>query len=243
MKTVVISDLHIPYHDEKVVDKVFNFIGDIQPEEVIINGDFLDMYEASSFDKSPIFGKSLSEEFSTGFGLLKELRNLIPLSRIKFINGNHEHRFDRYLMKNAPQLISLPGLNVKDQLGLDSLDIEYIYSGLRESYYDTEKGVLIGHWNRVSKHSAYTAKALLDDKNTSLVQGHSHRAGVHYRQVGNKILQAVEGGCLCDTNPSYVLQPNWQQGFVIIHWLEDEEFIIEPILINKGKFVYGGSVI
>ena len=40
--TFCISDLHIPYHDEKAVNLVFDCIVDCQPENLILNGVIID---------------------------------------------------------------------------------------------------------------------------------------------------------------------------------------------------------
>ena len=48
-KVACINDLHILYHDEKVIKLVFDCIVDAQPNQLVLNGDILDCYHMSDF--------------------------------------------------------------------------------------------------------------------------------------------------------------------------------------------------
>jgi len=87
-----------------------------------------------------------------------------------------------------------------------------------------------------------TAKGLLDDKGVSLIQGHTHRMGMYYKTImGRKILTAVEGGCLCSFDTTYVNNPNWQHGFTLIQY-HKKDYSIYPIKINRGKIIWNNKV-
>jgi hypothetical protein len=50
----VINDIQILFHDEKVLDLVVNFIRELKPYGVVLNGDIVDCYSISSYSKDPM---------------------------------------------------------------------------------------------------------------------------------------------------------------------------------------------
>lgn len=244
---VVINDLHVPYHDKKALRLLDIFLEDQKPEVLIVNGDFLDMWEVSHFDRVPRTGKSLLQEISTGRKILERLREIIPKAKIIYIEGNHEFRLRKYLLRSAPELYGLPGLSIPELLNLKELNI--IYKPVKEgagSFSDNwvKLGELyVGHWNKVNKHAGYTAKNLLDEKGVSLLQGHTHKYGVSARRyVDGTELMGVENFCLCRLDPFYLSKPSWSQGFsVIYHKKGKKRFHAYPILFVEYKFFFGGK--
>ena len=114
-KFVVISDLHIPYQDEEAIKAFLRFIKQNPVDTVILNGDILDMYDCSSFDKDPDRINSLQEELNLATKFFAKLRKMLPKAEIVFIKGNHEYRLERYLMKH-PELFSLEALKLPNLL-------------------------------------------------------------------------------------------------------------------------------
>ena len=108
-KVAVLGDLHIPYHNKLMVKNFIQFVKDEQPDQIILNGDVVDFYDLSSFDKNPERLNKLQEELDICVDLLKNLRKNCPKSKIIYILGNHENRLRRFLWKN-PRLSSLNAL-------------------------------------------------------------------------------------------------------------------------------------
>lgn len=248
MKTAaVLGDLHSPYHDRKAVALVLKFCKIIEPDIVVIDGDLTDFYLLSHFDKDPRDAYTLNSELRFAYDILKEFRKVCK--QLDYIEGNHENRFNRYLISKAEELVGLTTANGKADilslqylLELEDLGVNFIPMIGKEAY-KRYNDLYIGHYNRVAKHSAYTAKALVDDKGVSILQNHVHRMGYYTKTLLNgKNLVGVENGCLCDLKPKYVQNPNWQQGFTILH-LDDNghDFSVEPIHIMNHEFYYGGS--
>jgi UDP-2,3-diacylglucosamine pyrophosphatase LpxH len=236
-KSVVFGDVHLPWHSDKAVLLLFKFIEFYQPDNIFINGDFIDCWEISRFTKPQSITKHLSEEFALGRDFLKTLRTLAPKAKIVYIFGNHEYRFEKFLAENAPEFHDIRGLSIREQLDCDLHNIEIVDNHLRENYYRFGH-ILIGHFNKCSKHAGYTAKALLDDKGMSLIQGHTHRLAHIHKRDYESIKAAVEGGCLCDPNPPYTSLPNWHLGFCTITTFENGFFgiTLRPIIEYDGIF-------
>ena len=242
-RIVCLSDVHVPYHDEEAFHCALDYIKQTKPDEVIIGGDFLDMYSISKFAKIVTPANSLLQEIAIAKQMLKELRKTVgDGTRITYIQGNHEFRMQTYLCNNAPELIGFDALSVPALLDLESLDIEYIESQTRTSYV-IRSGVAIGHFNKVSKFSAYTAKALVEQNFSSVVQFHTHRLGEHYRTTPFSVYKGVEGGCLCQLEPEYVDNPDWQHGIVVMERVVGgDRYNIVGVPIIEGKMLFNGKI-
>jgi len=170
------------------------------------------------------------------------LRGHFPLAKIYWILGNHEYRWSRYIADNARPLHGLKGTTLAEQLDCAQHGIEVIDSGNKENSYLWGK-LLIGHFDRISKHSGYTAKLLLDDKSISLIQNHSHRGGSSFRRLYDRDIVGYENFCLCDRSPNYVDSPNWQQGFSLVYKDRESDFFYleqHPVLgrVRNGRTTY-----
>jgi hypothetical protein len=218
---IVINDTHIPFHDERAMALVFSYIEAVQPQELVINGDWLDCYEVSDFLKDPARGKRLPDEVRQAVKYLRELRKLAPKALITFIDGNHEHRLHKYILRNAQALRGLRGLSIPEQLEFDALNIAYIHCEA-DRFIDTFKPycdsrLLVGHFNISRNKSGYTASQLLDQYGTSIIQGHVHSVGSANKTiVDGKSVMAWENGCLCSLNPSYCIPRKWMHAFSVI---------------------------
>lgn len=107
-KFVVISDIHFPYQDDKAIKAALDFIKTNPVDTIILNGDILDFYDVSSFDKEPDRINSLQKEIDMAQKFFKKLRTIKPDARIVFIKGNH------CLDKRTDILTTDGWINVKD---------------------------------------------------------------------------------------------------------------------------------
>lgn len=187
--------------------------------------------------------KTLPEEIDEVKYFLLQLRSVAISSRIFYIFGNHEFRLQSYISRNARELYGLKGLTLCEQLGCKDLDIDVYNNGTKENYYKYGS-LLIGHWDRVNKHSGMTAKNLLEDKGMSIIQGHTHRLGSSYKRDYNSQKGGWEGGCLCDLNPKYCNMPNWSLGFLTIHKdKKSDQFKVTTVEIIDNRILYGEKII
>lgn len=242
---VVANDFHIPHHDTRAVKLLTDFIKDIQPDKLIINGDFVDCFMASRFTKHPKHGMSLAKEFKVARQVLGDLKNASPTSELVFIFGNHEWRMEKFILDNARELHGLEGMNLEHQLHLDDLGATVINYHGKEQYYEYGK-LFIGHFNKVNKHAGYTAKNLLEDKGVNLMQAHTHRIGQCTKRMYDRKIGAWENGCMCRLDPDYVKLPNWHLGFSIVHKSKKtDHFNVQTLQIiqdSKYKVFYGDKL-
>lgn len=243
---MVYGDTHIPYQDDKVLKLLEVFARDFKPDIIVHGGDLLDCYQLSTFDKMEKSPKSFGEEIRLGHAHLKKMRKYCK--EMDFIEGNHEWRLQRYLAKDADKFRGLVRAGTDEEvltlpylMNFEDLDVSYVPMIGRESY-KRYNDLYVGHFDRVAKHSGFTAKALVEDKGVSVIQGHVHRMGKHYKTTLVGELVGIENGCTCNLHPSYIQTPNWQHGFSIVYLDENgRRFTAYDIPISDYKFHFGGE--
>lgn len=238
-KTVVAGDMQFPYADKKAIALLYEFLRDEQPNTIILNGDIIDFYPLSDYDRSPFLRADLENELKHTRDFLLNLKTICPNAQIKIVEGNHEFRLKKYLFRRAPDLAPL--LTLEKILGLDALGIEYYgIDKEKAKYVDNfieHEGFLVGHFNKVNQHSAYTAKAILEKYNKNIIQSHTHRAGAYYKRSYTGVLEAYEIGSLCSQAPHYNTFPNWQLGFALLLSEKNHKDFYQ-IIIKNNKFIW-----
>lgn len=241
-KGIVINDIHIPFQDKKAVYVTLKFIEDFQPDCIFLNGDIMDCWDISKFTKPLHIQTRMTEEILETEYFLNRLRQICPKSKIIYIFGNHEYRFECYIANNAKELYGLKGLSLEEQLDLKGKKIEVVNSHQKENFYRYGK-LLIGHFDKCNKHAGFTAKNLLEDKGVSLIQSHTHRMGSSFKRDFDSLKGAWENGCLCDLNPNYTMLPNWQHCIsVILTNKKNNNFQVIQIPIINGELTFGDKV-
>lgn len=235
IKVVTVNDLHVPYHNKVMVQKIIEFLKVEQPDQIILKGDMVDFYDLSSFDKNPAREGKLQEELDILYRILSSMRRACPNSKIVYIMGNHEDRLRRYLWKNAKALNSLRALSFEGLLQLNRLRIQLV----EDSYI--LNGFEFSHGEVVRTHSSYSAKAEYDRRNSSGCSGHTHRMGSFCKTTKNGTFGWWEDGCACELTPEYIKgTPDWQNGFSVIYF-DDNAFDVHQIYVNKDKFRFNGQ--
>jgi len=202
-----------------------------------------------------ILKTKIQREVDLAYNKMLEFNEASPNTEEKTYNvGNHEFRLDKFIKTQSPQLFGLHRAKKPDEPSIldwgyltrcDELGVRYNNAGTEQSWIEWN-GVKIGHFNKVTKHSAYAAKNLMDEMLCSLVQGHTHRMGSHYRTTRSKdnrgnLLFGIEGGCMCYTSAEYTKDPNWQNSWTILAF-DGENVYPETISYLNGKYLIGGKL-
>lgn len=235
-RAIVLSDIHIPYHDQKALAVALAFAQDFKPDLIILNGDICDYYGASSYRKDPGRIDTLQDEISETRAFLKHVRDLFPNARIVYLKGNHEDRLERFILDKAPELYSLDSLSMDNLLHLEEMGIEWLDEHATFMLGELE----IVHGFMVRGKSGYSAMSHHEKLGGSVLIGHTHRSALvcHTNRYGQHV--AIENGYLARSDVDYVIRPDWQQGFTTIEYLPDGRFFARPHLIHKGCLVADG---
>lgn len=122
-KTLVFSDVHIPFHNEDYVKLLMFIIKSSRPTRIIINGDLGDLYNVSAYPKSLDVLTTYDDEVQAIKGFITALRIASPTSKIIYLLGNHEHRLSKFI--NDSLGVMRNRLSLEKELDLENLVDEW----------------------------------------------------------------------------------------------------------------------
>ena len=229
-RTLILSDVHIPYHEKEPLVQALEYGVKHKCDGVLLNGDFLDFYSVSMWEKDPR-RRNFHHELNIGKGILGTIREAFPKAHIYFLEGNHEARYFRYLQVKAPDLLGVPNFALRSILGLDDLNIELIDD--KRIAKIGSLSVIHGHeFGRAITSPVNPARGLyLKGKDTALCS-HFHRSSKHTeKSMNGEVIVCWSSGCLCDLRPDYRPINRWNHGFAVVNrigkngdfevWLKD----------------------
>lgn len=168
-KALIIPDCHIGHEDKRAYNLMLKVAKKIKIDEIVILGDYADFFAVNSHGSHPQVLPMIIDEVDAVKKRLDELDKLFPKAKKIYIEGNHEHRIERFLLNNAPALF---GVTSTEHL----LDInrrpnwKFVKYGPNQSYKILGSKLKARHEPLGSSAKATASKAL-----TSLVYGHIHR--------------------------------------------------------------------
>ena len=206
-KVLVISDLHVPYNLDNILDIIERHKDEITT--LILGGDIIDCFRISSFPK--LDAPSLTSEMSACHKLLKQIDDIIPHVRKIMIFGNHEERFKRYLGKVQSEVNNLhsdnilyeivKGFEVHDrQLGTTTIYEPLPYEVV-DQWWVQYNDLLVCHpisFSRVAAKTSQMAVEYFYERGmdfTAVLVAHTHKVASCMKF--DKF--AIEIGCCCKT--------------------------------------------
>lgn len=223
----VISDLHIPYHDLFAIELAIEHFLKNKIKNVILNGDIIDCYQLSRWDKDPRKRK-FSEEIAMLKGFVTELKHDF---NIIWKMGNHSERYEKFLIQKAPELFDLEILAFENIIGIPG--IEYIKN--KRIMKAGRLNICHGHeWGESVFSPVNPARGFYMRAKASVLAGHYHQTSEHMeRDMNGKITGVWSTGCLCDLSPAYRPLNKWNHGFATVHH-DGEEFEVSNYKIING---------
>jgi hypothetical protein len=242
---VITSDWHCPEVDIPTYRAVLNFIRDRRPQYHFINGDFIDAYELSSFDKDPRRFGQTADELEMAGAILDELAEASPTTITKFLYGNHCERIVRRLNEH-PELLAFftkakdPNEVLAQALNLEERGIEwfpYPYT------YDFN-GFVIQHGGKgLGGGGVNPSKSAAEKAGKPGVQGHWHKHR-HY-QVKSRSAKTDfwTMGAMCKLDPDYCPFNDWSNSFGYLEEIVGTDiYTFHDIAVEKGRFVFQGKL-
>jgi predicted phosphodiesterase len=234
-KLAVLSDIHIPYHSLSALGAALDFIQVEKPDAILLNGDILDFYQLSRFGKDPR-KRSVAHELQAAREFLDVLAQFG--AKIYYKIGNHEERYQHYLMAKAPELLGMQQFELQHLLGLHDRGIELI--GDKRIIKANDLNIVHGHEFGQSIFSPVNvARGLFLRGKVSAMQGHNHAVSEHTESnMNGDIVTTWSLGCLCELNPAYLPINKWAHGFAIVDLSENgKDFHVRNYRIYKGKIL------
>ena len=218
-KALVISDIHIPYHDDEALEVALRAGEEAKVNTVVLLGDVLDFYRISRFSKDPR-RKSVNLEMEEGRAFLNQLRSRFPKARIVFYRGNHEDRLQKYICDNAVEIVDMLDGLMQNKLGFHELNIEF----RTEPFRIGKLWLMHGH----EKPGGFAAEHI---PNVMWKYVHDHCLVGHFHRRQEKIFKKISGerywvgalGYLAGPQ-DYAYLNQWSHGYAIIDFEDSGRF-------------------
>jgi predicted phosphodiesterase len=232
----IVSDIHVPYHSELATYAAFNYLKEKKCDTILINGDAMDFYSNSRFEKKPS-KRNLLGELNAGRHFFRELRTEFKKQRIYWKFGNHEHRWQSWLYEHAPEIAETPEMDLATWMHCEELGIETI-----DQLDLMEVGKLpVLHGHELGKGIAAPVNpargAYLKTKHTILVSHHHQTSGHCEPDLYHSECFVWSIGCLCDLRPDYHRYGKTNWGFARVMVEKDGGFQVENLRINSKGHV------
>ena len=214
------ADVHIPYHDQDALEIFIERAVEIKAKTIILAGDWIDCYQVSNWQKDPR-NRKVKEEIEI-FNQVLDMIQKNTTAKIIFKYGNHEERFDNYLMNNAPELFELEEMHLDKILKLKERNIDVVKD---------KRLIKINHLYLIHGHEykfaisnpVNPARGLYLRAKKNTLCFHFHQSSEHTESaINGDIVTTWSGGCLCSLNPLYMPLNKWNHGFVEIY--NDDDF-------------------
>lgn len=233
-KALILSDIHIPYHDETALNAAIEYGKKQKPTILILNGDIGDFYSISRHDKDP--RRVLADEIDAVRQFLFWVRKQFPKIRILFKIGNHEDRLERFMAKKAPELLGTTDFEIPSLLKLDDIGIETV--GSLNLIRLGNLPIYHGHELPQGMSSPVNpARGIWMRSKSTLLCGHWHRTSEHTESTGldKHFISCWSTGCLCELKPAWLSCNSWNHGFAMVETEEDGSFEVHNHKIIKGR--------
>lgn len=209
--------------------------GIVVPDFLILNGDVVDMGTISRFpdvdwEKRP----TVQQELEVADDRLMEIRQALKRHcRTLWTCGNHDSRFQRYIIERAPELAKVKGTHLRDHFPLweTAWDVHF-----NEDAPHPGDRVVVKHRFKGGIHHAYNDTL---HSGRTMVTGDKHAAQVTNFTDLNGTRWGVDNGCIAD--PRHVAfaygennPRNWRDSFAVLTF-EDGRLLPPQLVYRWGE--------
>lgn len=230
---LLLSDLHVPYHNIRAITEMLNYGISKNIDAIFLNGDVLDFYMLSKFNPDPR-KRDFQDELLALEKLLDVLRGIAP---VFYKLGNHEERFESYMIRNAPVLLQTREFQISNLLQCYAKGIDIITD--QKIVYIGHLPVLHGHELKLNSGIVNPARSLfLKTKKTALC-GHLHKSSQHNETaLDGKLISTWSTGHLGDEHPKYARINNWNLGAARVEVDDNGDFEVLNLRVHSSGQTY-----
>lgn len=234
-RLLILSDIHIPYHSLSALTCTFDYAKKEKPDAILLNGDTLDFFGLSKFEKDP-----KARSFAHELAAFKEFIEILEKhfnAKLYYKMGNHCERYEHFLWRKAHEIIGVEEFEFSNIIKARAKDIEVIKD---------KRVIKAGDLNIIHGHEfggglfspVNVARGLYMRGKVSALQGHSHQTAEHTEtDMNGKLVTTWSVGCLCELNPAYrPLANKYNHGFAIVD-IDGDKFEV------RNKRIYNGVIL
>jgi len=217
----IFGDQHIPYHDIQAIKTAFTIFAKHEVTGVLSNGDTMDFYPLSRYEKKP--GKrSLKNELDAGRQFHRAVRERFKNAEIVEHAGNHDDRLIKWILRNEGVLWGIPALDITELLGLTELGIRFAPTGemLQLGGLNVIHGDVLPGGGNINSARNLALKFM-----TPVAVNHWHIVDTFEptsRVDGSEHLAAYNIGCMCGKRVDYSPKSTFQHGCMVVEYTPTE---------------------
>ena len=232
---LILSDIHFPYQDNKALELALNYGLEHKVNAVYLNGDIADFYQCSRFTKDRRL-RDMAGELEMVRNFLKQLQDLFKCP-IYYKIGNHEKRYEDYLMIKAPELLGIDDFKLEQLLRFREFGVTLVKD--KQMALAGKLPILHGHeWFGGFAPPVNPARGLYMKAKESCIVGHHHRTSEHTEKtLSGDVTTTWSTGCLCGLEPEYAPYNNYNHGFAHVKVSKDGNYVLKNIRIINYKIV------
>jgi hypothetical protein len=213
-KVGIMTDVHLPYHNLIALTEAIRYLKKEKVDAVLLNGDIIDCHHLSRFIKDP-----KKRDFKYEIDTLKAFFDVINKElkcKIFFKSGNHENRYEHFLMQKAHELIGIEDFEFSNIIKARERGIDMIASN---------QFMKLNELNGIHGHEyiggvsvpVNIARGLYLRGKVSAFQGHNHATSEHTESnMDGKITTTWSIGSLCELHPSFMPLNRWNHGVAMV---------------------------
>jgi predicted phosphodiesterase len=242
---IVISDVHRPFHNQTLWNKLLQLINDMGSSlyGIVIAGDYLDLYTLGSYNNESLANLSnitLQDEYLDGLQGIDEMNSAFKGAKKLFLFGNHEDRYFRHIKEKDNAKYGGALINPVEALYLHERGW-ITKTDWQSDYFTLGKHLDIVHGVYTSIHAA---KAHLDKTQHSVMFGHTHRVQCFHQ--GNRAAFNI-GGLYDIKSKGFNYMPRfqrqlWANGFALVNVTDNGDFYVEQVNVWADKFLANGKM-
>jgi hypothetical protein len=238
-----ISDAQVPFQDNIAIEATYEYLKAMKVNTIFINGDWVDFYGLSFFEKDPR-KRSFKREYRNILISLEHMRHHFPTANIFYnLDANHEIRYYRKMLSSHKELLELdlPEYSASSLMRLDLFDIVPI-----QNHHHCMIGklpVIHGHTIfRGTTSPASTSRTVFMKLAQSAIVSHCHQTNEYVKMRplktgrNSEMITCWTTGCLMDLNVEYSQHNNnYNHGFAHITTQTGGEYHVSNKRILNGK--------
>ena len=250
--TIILPDMHVPYHDKRALECAMRVVEYIKPDEVVLLGDGIDCTAWARH--AP---KMLKQDKCSYIDTDIKPMNLIldrlqdSTKKLVYISGNHEDWVEKWAANNTPHGIGSAivselapsALLSKKSNGRARRRFEWIPYNTYLPHYKVAPNLWAVHGWSFAKNAANVH--LEKSRTFSVIYGHSHRADYASMLLmeDDTMIEAWSDGCLASLKPAYMMHSphNWSHGLSIVYHSRKNplDWTRVQVRIKKGSAILG----
>jgi len=213
-KVGIMNDVHLPYHNIIALTEAIRYLKAEKVDALLLNGDIIDCFQLSRFMKDP-----KKRDFKYELDTLKMFFDIIDKElkcKVFFKIGNHEARYEHFLMQKAQELIGIEDFEFSNIIKSRERGIDIISSN-RFMKLNELNGIHGHEYIGGVSAPVNIARGLYLRGKVSAFQGHNHATSEHTESnMDGKITTTWSVGCLSELHPAYMPLNRWNWGVACV---------------------------